>query len=298
MPAAAPRRVKAEHHHYIIINCGVTCRTRSLSMMASKSNAQCLEFRRLVYNFSQQFSKEECQVIAYIRLYECREQYRDASNLVVLSKLEMCGVFSPGNSAGLIDVAKDIDRPDLVNLVKDFMKLKSKEKKSKRKIANKVEKTNELCDKEPRLRPAVEVTLSQTSALAQLVDTLQRAVESRERQKATEASQKTGRVVNKLVEHLEKVQEALKPHISPQSSTSSCSSGEDTCKPPVQETCDDPAQTLASILQQGIPMADWQRKPTRWAKPTEYHSSGYSQSAPCSPYLGRDSSGRCVKKTG
>ena len=274
-------------------------------MMASKSNAQCpVAFRRLVYNFSQQFSKEECEAIVYIRLYECRERYRDASNLDVLSKLEMCGVFSPSDPAGLIHVAEDIDRPDLVNLVKDFMKnqkSKSKEKKSKRKSANKVEKTNELCDKEMALvRPPVEVTLSQTSELALLVDTLKQAVESRDRKKATEASQEAGRVVNKLDERLEKVQEALKPHISPQSSSSSCSStGEDTCKPQ-QETCDDPAQTLASILnmahkdkQHGIPMGDWQRKPTRWAKPTEYHSSGCSQSAPCSPYLGRR-----VKKTG
>ena len=226
----------------------------------------------------------------------------------------MCGVFSLSNPTGLIDVAKDINRSDLVNLVKDFMKnqkSKSKEKKSKRKSANKVEKTNELCDKEmTRLRPAVEVTLSQTSALAQHMDTLQRAVESRERQKATEASQETGTVVNKLVEYLEevrealeKVQEALESRISPQSSTSSCSSGEDTCKPPVEETCGDPAQTLASIMkmshkdkQHGIPMEDWQRKPTRLTKPTEYHSSGCSQSAPCSPYLGRDSSGRHTQR--
>ena len=218
----------------------------------------------------------------------------------------MCGVFSPGNPAGLIDVAKHIDHSDLVNLVKDFQKSESKEKKSKRKTANKVEKTNELCDEEmARLRHEAVMTLSQTSALAQHMDTLQRAVELRERVKATEASQETGTVVNKLVEHvekvreaLEKVQKALESRISPQSSTSSCSSGEDTYKLPVQETCDDPAQTLASILQQGIPMGDWQGKPTRWAKPTEYHSSGCSQSAPCSPYLGRDSSGRRVKKTG
>ena len=275
-----------------------------LSMMASKSNAQCLAFRRLVCDFSKRFSKEERQDIVYIRLHDCRERYRDASNLDVLSKLEMCGVFSPSDPAGLIHVAEDIDRPDLVNLVEDFMKnqkTKSKGKKSKRKSANKVEKTNELCDKEMALvRPPVEVTLSQTSELALLVDTLKQAVESRERQKATEASQEAGRVVNKLDEHLEKVREALKSRFSPQSSSSSCSStGEDTCKPPVQETCDDPAQTLASILnmahkdkQHGIPMGDWQRKPTRWTKPTEYHSSGCSQSAPCSPDLGRDSSGR------
>ena len=283
-----------------------------LSTMALKStDAQCFVFRQLVYNFSQKLSKEECQAIVYIRLHDCRERYRDASNLDVLSKLEMCGVFSPSNPAGLIDVAKHINRSDLVNWVKDFMKnqrSKSKEKKSKRtESANKVEKTNELCDEEmERLRPAVEVTLSQTSALAQLVDRLQRAVESRERPKATEASQEAGRVGNKLVEHLEKVQEALESHISPRSSTSSCSSGEDSCKPPVQETCGDPAQTLASIMkkkltshkdkQHGIPMVDWQRKPTRWAKPTEYHSSGCSQSAPCSPYLGRDSSGRHAQR--
>ena len=223
----------------------------------------------------------------------------------------MCGVFSPSDPTGLIDVAKDVNRSDLVNRVKDFMKnqrSKSKGKKSKRKSENtEVEETNELCDKEmARLRREVEMTLSQTSALAPHMDTLQRAVESRERLKATEASQETGTVVNKLVEHLEKVrealekvQEALELRISPQSSSSSCSSGEDNCKPPVQETCDDPAQTLATIMktshkdkQQGIPMGDWQRKPTRWTKPTEYHSSGCSQSAPCSPDLGRDSSGR------
>ena len=281
-------------------------------MMASKSNAQCpVAFRRLVCDFSKRFSKEERQDIVYIRLHECRERYRDASNLDVLSKLEMCGVFSPSDPAGLIDVAKDINRSDLVNLVKDFMKnqkSKGNEKKSKRKSANKVEKTNELCDEEmARLRREVEMTLSQTSALAPHMDTLQRAVESRERLKATEASQETGTVVNKLVEHLQKVQEALEEvqealelRISPQSSSSSCSSAEDNCKRPVEETCGDPAQILASILnmahkdkQQGIPMGDWQGKPARWAKPTEYHSSGCSQSAPCSPYLGRR-----VKKTG
>ena len=137
------------------------------SMMASKSNAQCpVAFRRLVYNFSQQFSKEECQAIGYIRLHECRERYRDASNLDVLSKLEMCGVFSPSDPTGLIDVAKDVNRSDLVNRVKDFMKnqrSKSKGKKSKRKSENtEVEETNELCDKEmARLRREVEMTKHQ-----------------------------------------------------------------------------------------------------------------------------------------
>ena len=268
-----------------------------LSMMASpQPNAQCLAYGRLVYNISQQLSEEECQAIAFIRLHDCREQYRDASTLNVLSKLEMCGVFSPSNPAGLIDIAGDVNRADLVKQVKAFIKNQKsktdKEKKPKGKTANQVEKTHELCNEEmTQLRATVEVALSQASVLTQQVDILQQTFVSKQRQTAAEANKEAGRAVKELAEHLRKVREALgESHISPQSSTSSCSSGEDTCKPPVQETCDDPAQALASILNMAHKdkqqVIDWQRKP---------------QSAPVSPYLGRDISGRhaqTVKKTG
>ena len=184
-----------------------------------------LAFRQLIYNFSQKLSKEECQAIVYIRLYEFREQYRDASMLDVLSKLEMCGVFSPGNPAGLIDVAKDIHRSDLVNLVKDYIKSQRlKEKKAKTKNANAVEDTSlhsESSDEEmTQLRDTAEVTLSQASVLAQQVDILQRAIVSKERQTAAEANKEAGRAVKELAEHLRKVQEALERRTSPRSSTS------------------------------------------------------------------------------
>jgi len=81
-----------------------------------------LAFWQLLYNFSQELSKEECQVLVYIRLYDCRERYRDASNLDVLSRLEEDRVFSHDNPSGLIEVAKDVSRADLVNLVEEFMK--------------------------------------------------------------------------------------------------------------------------------------------------------------------------------
>jgi len=59
--------------------------------------------RQLVYKLAQGMSKEECQAIQYMRLYECREQYQDVSPLDVLSKLEMRGVFSLINPAGAIE---------------------------------------------------------------------------------------------------------------------------------------------------------------------------------------------------
>ena len=194
-----------------------------------------LAFRQLIYNFSQKLSRKECQAIVYIRLYECREQYRDASKLDVLSKLEMCGVFSPSNSAGLIDVAKDIHRSDLVNLVKDYIKSqRSKEKKAKTKNTTTVEDTgfhSESSDEEmTQLRATAEVALSQASVLAQQVDILQRAIVSKQRQTAAEANRKAGRAVKELAEHLRKVSEALERGTSPRSSTSySSEEGELRC---------------------------------------------------------------------
>ena len=162
------------------------------------SNAHYLPFRRLVYKFSQRLNKEECQAIVYIRLCECGlERYRDASTLDVLSKLEMCGVFSPGNPTGLIDIAtKDIQRPDLVNLVKDYIKSqKSKKTKAKTKNASSVETKYSYAESSgeetAQLRATLEVTLSQVSELVQQVDVLQRAIASKERQKAAEAKQRS-----------------------------------------------------------------------------------------------------------
>ena len=79
-------------------------------------------YRQLVYRISQQISTEDLQALVYIRLHYCSQLYRDESALIVLSKLEKDGVFSASNPAGLIQVAEDIDRWDLVNLVKEFMK--------------------------------------------------------------------------------------------------------------------------------------------------------------------------------
>jgi len=190
--------------------------------------SQCLAFRRLVCNFSQKLSKEECQEIVYIRLHECRERYRDASTLDILSKLEMACIFSPDNPSGLIEVAKDISRTDLVNLVKDFIKKnqRSKDKKVKAKTPSKPDKSCfrlDASDEETtQLRATLEVTLSQASVLAQQVDILQRAIVSKEKQTAAEANKEAGRAVKELAQHLKNVQEELeRPEPSVQRSSTS-----------------------------------------------------------------------------
>jgi len=186
--------------------------------------SQCLAFRRLVCNFSQKLSKEECQSIVYIRLYECRERYRDDSTLDILSKLEMDCIFSPDNPSGLIEIAKDISRTDLVNLVKDFMK--KKDKKVKAKPLSKPERScfrlDSSDEETTQLRATLEVTLSQASVLAQQVDILQRAIVSKEKQTAAEANKEAGRAVKELAQYLKKVQEELeRPEPSSQRSSTS-----------------------------------------------------------------------------
>jgi len=138
-------------------------------------------------------------------------------------------IFSPDNPSGLIEVAKDISRTDLVNLVKDFMKKsqRSKDKKVKAKTLSKPDKSCSRLDSSDeettQLRATLEVTLSQVSVLAQQVDILQRAIVSKQKQTAAEANKEAGRAVKELVQHLKKVQEELErpgPSIQ-RSSTSS-----------------------------------------------------------------------------
>jgi len=75
------------------------------------SDHEVLAFRRLVYKFSLKLSKEECRARVYIRLYDCKERYWDVDTLEVLSRLE---TDCPNSPEGLIDVAKDIGRMDLM----------------------------------------------------------------------------------------------------------------------------------------------------------------------------------------
>jgi len=141
-----------------------------------------LAFRRLVYKFSLKLSKEECKALVYIRLYDCKERYWDADTLEVLSRLETDCVFSPNNPEGLIDVAKDIGRMDLKDMVKDFVKTSRKQRREKAssKTADRIvtifKSESSVGEEQLHLKAILEVTLSQAAVFVQQVDILQQAI--------------------------------------------------------------------------------------------------------------------------
>ena len=193
------------------------------------SDHEALAFRRLVYKFSLKLSREECRALVYIRLYDCKERYRDADTLEVLSRLETDCVFSPNNPEGLIDVAKDIGRMDLKDMVKDFVKTSRKQRREKAKTADKIvtsfKSESSVGEEQLHLKAILEVTLSQAAVFVQQVDILQQAIVAgtkEQRQKAAGAIRDAGRTAQALSERIKEAQEGLEH--SNNSSTSSLQS--------------------------------------------------------------------------
>ena len=172
-----------------------------------------IAFRRLVYKFSQKLSKEESKALVYIRLNECQEQYQDS--LTVLSKLEASGFFSPNNPEGLFEIAEDINRFDLIEMVKDFVKNWKRQRKDKRskdvgKTVTSFEPT--VSDEELQLKAILEVTLSQAAVFVKQVDILRHAITAgtrEQRQRAVEAIRDARCTSQALAERLQKAQVEL-----------------------------------------------------------------------------------------
>ena len=170
-------------------------------------------FRRLVYKFSQKLSKEESRALVYIRLNECQEQYQDS--LTVLSKLEASGLFSPNNPEGLFEIAQDINRFDLIEMVKDFVKNWKRQRKDKRskdvgKTVTSFEPT--VSDEELQLKAILEVTLSQAALFVKQVDILQQAITAgtkEQRQRAAEAIRDARCTAHVLTNRLQEAQAEL-----------------------------------------------------------------------------------------
>ena len=185
------------------------------------SDHEVLAFRRLVYKFSLKLSKEERRALVYIRLYDCKERYRDADTLEVLSRLETDCVFSPNNPEGLIHVAKDLGRMDLKDMVKDFVKRKQRREKTSSKTPEKIvtsfKSESPVSDEQLHLKAILEVTLSQAAVFVQQVDILQQAIvagTNEQRQKAAEAIRDAGRTALALSERLKEAREELEQHCS------------------------------------------------------------------------------------
>jgi hypothetical protein len=201
----------------------------NMAGVSAESNALFVAFRRLVYNFSEQVSKEEQKTIIYIRLYQQKERYKDATVLEVLSKLEADGAFGPSNPEGLLEIAKDIKRQDLASEVKHYIKKRSKGESKGGLSSLSAALTKKVSQPQPpvspkhqyggepdseedlQLKSTVEVTLAQATVLLQQIEKLERAVAGgkAQRQRAKEAISEAGQTAAALADRLKKARMEL-----------------------------------------------------------------------------------------
>lgn len=168
-----------------------------------------IAFRRLICRISQQMTRDELKTLVYIRLYSCREAYKECSALEVLSKLESDGMFAPARPEGLADIAKDVRRPDLVHDVRDFMKGKKWHKKVSKLSIKELALARCVSDEEMQLRGTLEVTLTQAALLMLQLDALGVALGKGASQAAVEAVKQAEQTATAIADRLNRTQAAI-----------------------------------------------------------------------------------------
>ena len=130
---------------------------------------------------------------------------------------------------GLIEVAQDLNRFDLKDIVKNFAKQKQKKEKASSKVAGKAKRRfrseSTMSDEELHLRSILELTLSPAALLVKHVDILQQAVvvgTKEQWQRAAETIRNARCIAQELADCLQRAQRKLK--YSSHSSTSSLQS--------------------------------------------------------------------------
>ena len=191
------------------------------------------DYRRLVVSFAKQISPEEKQAIAYIYLKDKEDitkyspQNKDITTIDLLTSLECHGVFSQKNIDGLKNIAKDINRSDLKNKIKDYKKnaktLTSKQSKktddkTHQKITTPSAERQELC----------ELLVKHLSTLEQNLSELQDLPEEGGEDKDAEIERNTYESAQNLVSDLRTTCKKLRPRASSTLSTGSSGSSLDS----------------------------------------------------------------------
>ena len=145
-------------------------------------------------------------------------RYRNATALDIFSQLEIEGLFSPTKPEGLIEVAKDVKRPDLATEVEKFIKSQKKsvsreDKKANRRAAENQPQAAES-DADLHLKENLVVTLAQTTVLTQRVEILKQEItalagKKHNRCKVEKAIKEAQQTAERLVQTLKKAQSAL-----------------------------------------------------------------------------------------
>ena len=217
------------------------------------SDIQAIEYRRLVSCLAASLSAEEVERVAYIRLTDTQspDKYNakepGATGLNLLATLERLGVFSLQKVDGLLEVAKDVCRCDLIGKVEEFKKRRPYPAKNVRKKLRR-----QPSEEQQHLEQIFDMVVAKLAALEQHVSLLQRTLDGENdmRDESLELLRNTENIVQDLALKLQGARQKLNSR-SLTSSTSS--SGSD----------------VASGTSTVSGLADASQPPTPQAKPSE-----------------------------
>ena len=128
------------------------------------------EFRKLVLSLSQELVVAETDQIAY--LYHLPLEYSGKQPLTVLQLMHNRDIFSAAKPDGLATVMKDVNRMDLVKLVKDY----AKQRKTSKSQPN--DKSSTLDESDPSFHTSLQAKLEVADIQSTITaDSLARALD-------------------------------------------------------------------------------------------------------------------------
>ena len=194
-----------------------------------------IEFRNFIASFAKELAAEEVYEVAYVWLQKrgdvdkflpsCNPR---ACGLELLAKLECSGVFSRKDVSGLREIAKRINRSDLVDKVDAFTKDSSKKKRR----TNKTECPQRKGSSEERkeLEKTFETMVVEMAVLEQHISLLQRTLCQEKTDwelmdEGREIIKYSSEIAQKLALNLSQVQKRLANRSRSNSSASGSSDG-------------------------------------------------------------------------
>jgi hypothetical protein len=217
--------------------------------MSDRVDSLAMEYRAFVASFAKKLSAEEIYEVAFIwvkpkrdiSIYEPSNEKR-ACGLKLFAQLECLGIFSWKETSGLENIAKGLNRSDLLDEVKRFKK--NKGKACGRRYTKK--KASSFSEERQQLEETFENLVVQSAVLEQQISQLQSLLQRPDCiiDDGLEVVQQSGALSQRLASSLNDVQKKLARRSRADSGTSlgsdssgdsRCSSGELSALPPLPE---------------------------------------------------------------
>lgn len=201
--------------------------------MSDNIDLHALEYRSFVVSFANNLTAEEVYEVAYIWL----SKYGDVSKYKPTSKPRICGldvlatlecrrIFSRDNISGLVDIAKKINRYDLVDDVEAFIK---KTKGSRHGMKHNIKKKeSSLSEERQELQRTFETMVTQMAVLEQHISLLHKTLQKSDIEiidDGMEIVQHSGDIAQALATNLNSAYKKLARRSRAESTTSGSSDG-------------------------------------------------------------------------